>query len=230
MSIVIAIGLGIVPSIIWLIFFDHEDHKHPEALRSIVFGFIIGAFTTFVALLLQIGLNSLFGDYGVATRSPLGVTIFATIEEILKFSAVFFLVRSRHDFDEPMDAMIYMVTVALGFAAVENVASLINHGNLLQTGAFLKSLETLTLRFLGATLLHSLTSAIVGFHWAVGMITRRYLGWHIFAGLFVASLLHSVFNYLIIITGPATWGILFVFTISFFVLIDFERLKAAEAV
>lgn len=228
MWIVIAIALGILPSVIWLIFFDREDHKHPEAIKDIIYGFILGALATFVALLIQIVLNKFFLGSGIATRSPLAVTAFATIEELVKFLAVFMIVRVRRNFDEPLDAMIYMITVALGFAAVENVASVINHGNLLQGVVIVKSLETVVLRFLGATLLHSVTSAIVGFHWAVGIISKKNIGWHIAAGLVVASALHAMFNYLIIRTGPTSWAIVFAATIAFFVLIDFEKVKTED--
>ena len=211
-----------------MIFFEQEDKRHPEAIRNISYGFILGALTTFFALAIQLGLNYLFAETEIGSRSPLAITIFATVEEILKFLAVFYIVRVHRYFDEPVDAMIYMVTVALGFAAVENVASLITQGGILQSGLTLKTFEILTLRFLGATLLHSLASAVVGFHWAVGLIAKKNIGWHIFAGLVIASLLHTVFNYLIISTGPASWALAFVIIISFFVLIDFEKLKTKE--
>lgn len=230
MYVLLAIVLGVLPSIVWLIFFDQEDHKHPEAIRNISFGFILGCFTTFFALGSQIVINHFLASSGIATRSPIGVTVFAAIEEILKFLTVFIMIRTTKYFDEPLDAMIYMITVALGFAAVENVASLINQAGILQAGLTAKAFEVLTLRFLGATLLHSLTSAVVGFHWAVGIVAKKLITWHIFAGLVIASLLHSVFNYLIIRTGPTSWALTFVIIISFFVLIDFEKLKAREAV
>lgn len=229
MFIFLAIALGIIPSIIWLIFFDQEDNKHPEAWRNLSFAFILGAFMTFFALAVQLGLNHFFIEYHIASKSPLAVGMFATIEELLKFLAVFIMIRTTKYFDEPLDAMIFMVTVALGFAAVENIASLINQAGILSAGLTPKTFEVLTLRFLGATLLHSLTSAMVGFHWAVGIFTKKLVAWHIFTGLAIASLLHSVFNYLIIRTGPASWAITFVIIIAFFVLIDFEKLKAEDA-
>lgn len=228
MGIFIAIGLGILPSIIWLIFFDQEDRHHPESFRNLSFAFILGCFTTFFALAVQLGLNYLFEQYGVGIKSTFAVSVFATIEEIFKFLAVIIMIRSASYFDEPLDAMIFMVTVALGFAAVENVASLINQAGVLEAGITSKAYEVLVIRFLGATLLHSLTSAVVGFHWAVGIIAKKFVGWHIFIGLVVASSLHSVFNYLILRTGPTTWAITFVVIISFFVLIDFEQLKRRE--
>lgn len=228
MGLLIAIGLGILPSIVWLIFFDQEDHKHPEAIRNLSFAFILGCFATFFALAVQLGLNHYFVEWNIASKSPFAVSIFATIEELVKFLAVLLMLRSTKYFDEPLDAMIFMITVALGFAAVENVASLINQAGILEAGVTSKAYELLIVRFLGATLLHSLTSAIVGYHWAIGIIAKKLKAWHIFAGLVVASLLHGVFNYLIIMKGPTTWAIVFVVVVSFFVLIDFQKLKVRE--
>jgi RsiW-degrading membrane proteinase PrsW (M82 family) len=105
---------------------------------------------------------------------------------------------------------------------------LINQGGL--DGAIMsaKSLEVVVLRFLGATLLHCVTAGIIGFHWAIGWVRRRYFWLHILAGLIIAVLLHSIFNYLILTTGPASWALAFVATIAFFVLVDFEELRAEE--
>ncbi len=221
-------GLGLLPSVVWLIFFDLEEAEHPEPIPDILYAFIVGAMTTFVALLVQVGLLKLMPGWGISPHDPYGISIFSFIEEILKFAAVFFLVSRRPAFNTPIDAMIYMITVALGFAAVENIASLINQGGFTAAVTSAKSLEVVVLRFLGATLLHSVTAGIIGFHWAIGWIRGRLLWLHIFAGIVIAGLLHSIFNYLILTTGPASWALAFVATIAFFVLVDFEELRTEE--
>lgn len=225
---VLVFGLGLLPSVIWLIFFELEEAERPEPIADILLAFIIGSVTTFVALLAQMGALRVMSGWGVTPHDGIGVSVFAFIEEILKFSAVYFFIKHRPSFKEPLDAMIYMITVALGFAAVENIASLINQGGLLAAITSAKSVEVVVLRFLGATLLHSVTSAIVGFHWAVGWIRKRFVWLHILVGVIIAGLLHSVFNYLILTTGPASWALVFVATISFFVLVDFEELRSEE--
>jgi RsiW-degrading membrane proteinase PrsW (M82 family) len=221
-------GLGLLPSIIWLIFFDVEESEHAEPVPDIIFAFVVGSVTTFVALLVQVVLLKYFPGWGILPHDAYGVSILAGIEEILKFLAVFFLVSRRPSFKEPIDAMIYMITAALGFAAVENIASLINQGGFDGAITSAKSLEVVVLRFLGATLLHCVTAGIIGFHWAIGWVRRRYFWLHIMAGLFIAISLHSIFNYLILTTGPASWALAFVATIAFFVLVDFEELRAEE--
>ncbi len=220
--------LGLLPSLVWLIFFEIEEAERAEPFKDILFAFIVGSVTTFAALVVQLGAVKMLPFIGITPHDVYGVTLFATIEEVLKFLAVFFLIAKRPSFREPLSAMIYMITVALGFAAVENIASLINNGGPIEAIASAKSIEVVVLRFLGATLLHSVASGIVGFHWAVGWVRGRLLWFHITAGIIIASLLHAVFNYLILTTGPASWALAFVATIAFFVLIDFEELRTEE--
>ena len=47
--------------------------------------------------------------------------VIAVIEEVLKFYTGYLFIRKKPDFDEPVDAMIYLIAVGLGFATVENI-------------------------------------------------------------------------------------------------------------
>ena len=221
-------ALGLAPSVVWLVFFEREERERPEPMSDLVFAFIVGAVTTFVALFAQVLLARYFAVIGIPLHSPLGVGIFATLEEVIKFLGVLLLVVPRRSFDEPLDAMIYMITAALGFAAVENIASLVTSGTLSEIFANMRSIELLVLRFLGATLLHTVASGIIGFHYAVGWIRGRLRWLHVLMGILIAGLLHTVFNLLILTYGPASWALAFVAVITFFLLVDFEELRTEE--
>ena len=43
-------------------------------------------------------------------------------EETLKFAAIYFYIRTKTDFDEPMDAIVYGLAVSLGFSAASSYA------------------------------------------------------------------------------------------------------------
>lgn len=221
--------LGLLPSVAWLIFYLQEDRRHPEPIRLILYAFIVGGIVTFFVLVLQVFLRQTLTGIGIGSRHPFELILFSAIEEVMKFLAVYLFISRRRDFNEPMDAMIYMITVALGFAAVENIASLGQRHDSLITGiAGLASMEVLALRFFGATLLHSLTGAIIGYHWGHAISRGRDIGLGITFGVGIAVLLHAMFNYLILIEGPITWAFSFVIFIAFFVIADFERLKKTD--
>ncbi len=225
---VLAFALGLAPSLIWLTFFEQEEKEKAERLSDIIFAFLVGAICTFAALFVQVLLAKYFGSIGLSTRTTGAIIAFAGVEETLKFLGVFLLVRRLKSFNQPLDAMIFMITAALGFAAVENIASLINSGGVQAAFVSLKAFEVVALRFLGATLLHSVASGIIGFHWAVGWIRNKLLGVHIIAGIIISTVLHSAFNYLVLAYGPAGWALVFVAIIAFFLLVDFEELRTEE--
>jgi RsiW-degrading membrane proteinase PrsW (M82 family) len=111
--------------------------------------------------------------------------------------------------------MIYMITAALGFATMENIATALRVSN---------SFELLTLRFVGANLLHSLASGIVGYYWAKALIRNQFVK-NIFIGVTLATIIHAVFNFLMLQWGPGARVSLFLVFLAFFVLKDFELLK-----
>ncbi|MBU6500220.1 MAG: PrsW family intramembrane metalloprotease [Patescibacteria group bacterium] len=218
----ITILLGLLPGFAWLFFFlGEDDHKEPKKL--IAFTFIMGAAAAFVALFAELFLSSLIQGLGIARLSIFALLIFALTEEFIKFCAAYLSVKKNPAFDEPVDAMIYMVVAALGFATVENLGAI--NGTVYGQGALLVNIfATTSLRFVGATLLHALTSAIVGYYWAMTIREfeiKKPLLW----GLLIATLLHCLFNYLIIILGNAAYTLVFLIIIAFFVLGDFEKLK-----
>lgn len=226
-NVFIVLIAAFAPALAWLFFFLRED-VHPEPRRLIAKVFIVGAFASVPVFLIQSGADALLkGEFALL------VVILAFIEEIFKFFAAYVVVRRNPAFDEPIDAMIYMIAAALGFATVENVFITGSAYPLTASlGAFFTAggaLTTLTFRFVGATLLHVLSSALVGYFWARGWAknrTRTLLA----QGLFLATAVHAVFNFLIYRFQYENLIIptLFLVVAGFFVLVDFERVKKLE--
>jgi RsiW-degrading membrane proteinase PrsW (M82 family) len=172
------------------------------------------------------------GDQGgIASlqSGPVGHTLFVfliigLIEEYAKYLPVKLWILRRPDFDEPIDAMIYMMTSALGFAAIENALFLLPVFH----ESIFAGLEITTGRFLGANLLHALTSGIVGFFLARAWFHPKRT--HFIAiGITLAALLHTGFNYFILeqdsLPQATLYLVLLLSFMAIMVLIDFERLK-----
>jgi len=155
--------LGLIPSFAWLIFFLRED-VHPEPKKIIFKVFVAGFFITFLVIAIQFICQNILSSYRISDGDPISLFIFSLAEEILKFIAVYLVVRKCKFFDEPVDAMIYMIVAALGFAMVENIAIMFSVKEISE------AIGVITVRFVGATLLHALSSAIVGYWWAKGLM------------------------------------------------------------
>ena len=231
MALLVASNLGYIlltflPPIVWLLFYLRED-EHPEPKRLITVTFIGGILIAVPAALVQYyGIQLTGYSIGQLTEMyPLYLFLFvALIEEYAKYFVVRHTVLARPEFDEPIDAMIYMMSAAMGFAAIENTLFTFPEFQ----GEFFHGLELLAGRFLGANLLHVLASGVLGFFIARGLLSsrRKIFTW---IGILAATLLHTAFNYLIISKGALSEGLMYVIVlllvIALIVFTEFERLK-----
>jgi len=191
--ILLAAAGGVLPALAWLWFWMREDKTHPEPRRVIALAFLIGMVTVGVVIPIQ---------QAVATFLASTTMVFiawSIIEEVMKYAAARVTVLRSRENNEPIDSVIYMVTVALGFAAAENALFLLSP---LAGETFTQSLMTGNLRFVGAMLLHVLSSAVIGVFLALAFYkSKRQKLLFALLGVILAALLHSLFNFLILNTA-----------------------------
>lgn len=214
---------GMIPALIWLFFWLQENRLHPEP-RSIIAGtFIGGSLSVFVAVLAEKYVATVVADANTQ------YIIWAGIEEFVKFCMVAVVAFSTRYYEEPVDAMIYCVTVALGFAALENtffIMDPLSHGQVAQ------GILAGNLRFMGPTLVHTVSSAFVGFTLGLSFYRGALLkAVSLIFGLTCAIALHAVFNLSIISSGSSdatlktfawVWGAIVI------LIILFEEVKAVH--
>jgi len=126
----------------------------------------------------------------------LAIILWVVLEETFKFVAAFLGGLKSTEDNEPIDPIIYMITAALGFVALENALFVV--GPLIGKDV-VTSVITGNLRFIGASLLHVVSSGIIGVSLAFSFLKPR--GQRvIFAvlALILAIILHSGFNLAII--------------------------------
>lgn len=201
MSSYILILAGLIPSLAWLFFYLRYD-CHPEPRKAIIKTFVLAILFAPLAVagqLLFIGIIKLFNPEYIYESSRLFFAGAAFIEEAVKFVIVWIAVIRTADFDEPIDAMMYMIVAGLGFAALENILYfdsvysriLFSHGSGV---ASVVTAKTALLRFFGATLLHVFASATMGYFLALSWFYSKHAKRIILYGLFVASSFHFLFN------------------------------------
>src|SRR3989344_4723233 len=112
--IFITMSLAFLPPLLWLWFWLRED-AHPEPRREILLVFLAGMGGVVLAIVLESNFyaanrffQNMFG-YGVFYLQLFNILGFAFLEEIIKTAAAFFTALRSKYFDEPVDAMIYLV-------------------------------------------------------------------------------------------------------------------------
>jgi protease PrsW len=226
---VIAILGGVLPAFVWLWFWHRQDRECPEPKGLVLISFFAGMAIVFLVLPLQKLIIAFFPtitEISDALAIKLSLIppsadvlknfLLASSEEIGKYLTVFLIAFHSKHFDEPIDAVIYLITVALGFTAMENVLYLLK--DLTHSGG-LETIINGNMRFLGATILHTVSSAFIGIALAFSFFAPRFIkSIVIMIGLLVAILLHTHFN-LSIIEAHGTISVLSVFSRYWVVII-----------
>ncbi|WP_304608669.1 PrsW family glutamic-type intramembrane protease [Hyalangium versicolor] len=186
MSVLVLGGSAVVPSLL-LLWYVYARDKNPEPRGMLLKTFLLGAFICVpvvpVAMLLQEMGQGMMGDmWGSAFAK--GVLGAALPEEFFKFLVLRAYVWRKHHFDEPLDGVVYGATASLGFATLENILYVGQHG-----------LEVAVLRAITAVPSHAFIGVVMGAF--VGRarfaepLARAGLLW---TGLGAAILLHGAYD------------------------------------
>ena len=174
-------------------------------------------------------IQSLFNKNFDIEKAFLLVVIAPVVEEFFKLLLAYNICLRRKVNDEPVDASIYMLTTALGFAAIETALFLTNP---LAKGHFMDSLIDMNFRSIGPMLIHLVSSATLGLFIGLAFYKSKIKKFfYLIIGFISALLLHSLFNFFIIL-NDATQDITFFWMACFgtwifmvILLLFFEKVK-----
>lgn len=191
MAIVLLVVL-LLPAVFLLrfLFKNHTGHEEPKKAIFAAFGFgllalVITLIFSFVA---DIFIKEDFLDFVPGKSSipgtALSVFVFAFIEEISKFIPLFLFVYTKKYFDEYTDGIIYFVIVGLTFLVIETLLY-----------SFTGGVGTVIGRYAMAMYLHAGTTSIVGYSLIKYKLNKNYPFINVLLMLLVATLLHTVYNF-----------------------------------
>lgn len=186
MSVLMLGGSAIVPSLL-LLWYVYAKDKNPEPRGLLMKTFLLGAFICIpvvpVAMMLEaMGKGMAVGIWGSAfVQGFLGAGI---PEEFFKFLVLRLYVWRQPHFDEPLDGVVYGATASLGFATLENILYVGEHG-----------MGTAVLRALTAVPGHAFTGVVMGaFVGRARFAEPEQRTGMLWAGLGSAMLLHGSYD------------------------------------
>ncbi len=220
-TITLAVLGGLLPALLWLLFWLREDSKYPEPRKLVARAFLAGIISVIIVLPFQ-KIAAGFFDSG----SALLLFAWATVEESFKLGAVYFAVFHRKELDEPIDAVVYLITAALGFVALENTLFLLWP---IQNGEFIDTIVLGNMRFIGPSLIHIISSATIGIFFAFAFYkTKKSRNFWTFIGLLCAIALHTTFNFFIINSTSGNTFVVFavLWLMVAALMLFFEKIKS----
>lgn len=150
------IFIALIPGVFWVWFYRREDRKNPEPRKLIIKVFLWGMAITVPAVVFEFAAD-FFVSFMTSEKFYIAALasflIIAPIEEYFKYFVIKKGVYENPAFDEPLDGIIYGVVAGLGFASLENILVIFSEGQ-----------NAIILRFATATLMHAITTGIVGYY------------------------------------------------------------------
>jgi protease PrsW len=161
-SLLPAIGVAIIPAVLWMVFFYLQDYKAPEPKHYVAGIFLLGAFVAYpVANFLTddlLGVPSWLHSSQSLNRGAQVFLLIAAVgmsQEFMKYAVVRYTVYLSKEFDEPVDGIVYSTAAGLGFATRESLTYVIDLGGVHLTFA--------AVNVVIRTLAHACFAGVVGY-------------------------------------------------------------------
>ena len=182
--------VSIIPGLLWLWFFCRQDVYEPEPRRLLFLLFVLSMLGVIPAFLLELPWHQMYLN-SLQQRDLVKLAIFFFViiggtEETIKLLILHYFLRRQPEFDEPLDGMIYGVTVGLGFAALEN----------LLYAAAGRGWGIGLYRALVTSLAHASFTGWIGYYLSVAKFSRR--SYLIPFGLLLAIAMHGSYDFILL--------------------------------
>ena len=211
--------ITILPSLLIVAFFVKSD-RFPEPTSQIIKIFMFGVFLCIPAFLINTELSYIYANTDIDEALISSFLSAAPVEEVLKFTVLYSLVYKMKDFNEPIDGIVYGVTVSLGFATLENIYYVFvlsdYFGSTPQSLAILRSFSAIPA--------HGIFGATMGYFFMKYAFIKKEN--NLALCMIVPILLHGAYNYF---AGSIFIISLLIVIISWIVLLRaFSRLKKSQ--
>lgn len=184
---------ALAPAIIIMTYVYFRDKYEKEPIKLILKGILLGALIIFPVGLIE---NYIMGFGTGLAKIPKaafdGFIVAGATEEAFKYFVVFILIWRNRNFNEKFDGIVYAVSVALGFAAIENLFYVFSN-NSIQVGL---------LRAFTAVPGHTIFGIVMGFYLGMARFSVNGKAKWLLRAFTVPWLLHGIYDFMIMSGHP----------------------------
>ena len=190
------IGLAIGPGIAICIFIYYKDKYNKEPGKNLIVSFILGILCVIPALIFQLTLMPFVESHMAGSMLYTAVATYGIIafsEELAKFWVLRGYAYPKKVFDDPFDGIIYSIMVGMGFATIENVGYVLEHG-------WIVGIYRMFLSVPG----HATFAVLMGYHVGLAKFNPDKRKGQFFLALFWPILFHGTYDFCLM-HGKTLW-------------------------
>lgn len=212
MTLLVSIPAAILPTILLLRWFRNSD-QFPEPWPTVRNVFWRGVWIVAPVIVVAYFLRP-FQPSDIVWGSFYKAFMLAAVpEELFKYLVLILYCLRLKEFDEPIDGIVYGVTVSLGFATLENILYVINGG-----------LSVAIMRALTAVPAHAMMGAIMGYFIAKTMLEPNLKIRYFALAFIIPVIIHGFYDLPLMYLAAARQAEVFVDHTLFIVLLWFAFL------
>ena len=207
--------LALAPAVVIMIYVYFRDKYEKEPINLILKGLLLGAIIIFPVGLVEnyiLGFGKTFETIPKAVWD--GFIAAGATEEAFKYFMVFILIWRNRNFNEKFDGIVYAVSVALGFATIENLFYVFSE-NSMQVGL---------LRAFTAVPGHAIFGVVMGFYLGLARFSEHNKGKWLLRAFIVPWILHGFYDF-IIMSGYHVLILAFIPFLIFMYRMGLKRMK-----
>lgn len=215
------LALAIAPGIAICLFIYIKDKHNKEPFGVMLMSFIFGMVSLVPVFFIEVyfgNKQNLYMESGILHTTVLAFLIVAFTEEFFKYLVVRWYCYTRKSFDEPFDGIVYAVMVGMGFATLENIGYVLQHGY-----------SNGILRMLTAVPAHGCFAVLMGYFLALAKFKPVKRAWYLLMAIIMPVLFHGTYDFFLMV--GSTWMHFAAAMVSFLIAlrVSFIAIKKKQA-
>ncbi|MBO9565915.1 MAG: PrsW family intramembrane metalloprotease [Niastella sp.] len=182
------LALSLAPGIAIIFYIYSKDKYDREPFENLFISFLLGVVCTVPASLIQRGLqpelDRFVSPYSITYYFLWAFILVAFSEEGCKYLALRLYSYRQKAFNEPFDGIVYSVMVSMGFATLENVLYVFQHG-----------FTTGILRMFLSVPAHACFGVLMGYHTGLAKFDPVKAPVHLWKGVLLAVFFHGSYDF-----------------------------------
>ena len=181
------LALAIAPGIVICLFIYIKDKYDHEPLYLLLLAFVLGVFSIIPALIIELVVGKSISE--MMAGSVLYTAIYAYLivglsEEGSKFIVLRSFAYPRKSFSNPFDGILFSVMIGMGFATIENIGYVLQHG-----------FSTGIVRMFLSVPAHATFAILMGYYVSLAKYDAAKRRWYFFLAIFWAVIFHGTFDF-----------------------------------
>jgi protease PrsW len=216
------LALSVAPGIAICIYIYFKDKYNTEPIWMLLMAFVLGIISVFPAIIVQKLYDphaAVIGSSNTALVAFFAYCVVALSEEGSKFLMLRLFLFPRMHFDDPFDGVVYAVMVGMGFATIENIGYVYQHG-----------FTTGVLRMFLSVPAHGTFAVLMGYFVGFAKFNKRWRWGYLSLSIVIPVLFHGTYDFFLFLGSGGLLALGAFVSLLVALLLSFRAIRSKQRI